>query len=58
MILLRCCMCQGWLVALDTSDDTAGSVSIFDDATTLLPGLELQVAERSIVVLRRPRNGG
>ena len=49
---------DGWLVALDTSDDTAGSVSIFDDATTLLPGLELQVAERSIVVLRRPRNGG
>ena len=49
---------DGWLVALDPSDDTAGSVSIFDDATTLLPGLELQVAERSIVVLRRPRNGG
>jgi glycogen operon protein len=49
---------EGWLVTLDTSDDTAGSVSIFDDATTLLPGLELQVADRSVVVLRRPRNGG
>jgi glycogen operon protein len=47
---------EGWLVALDTSDDTAGSVSIFDDATTLIPGLEFQVADRSVVVLRRPRH--
>jgi isoamylase len=46
---------EGWLVALDTADDTAGSVSIFDDATTLTPGLEFQVADRSVVVLRRPR---
>jgi isoamylase len=46
---------EGWLVALDTHDDQAGSVSIFDDATTLLPGVEFQVADRSVVVLRRPR---
>jgi glycogen operon protein len=46
---------EGWLVALDTHDDQAGSVSIFDDATTLLPGVEFRVADRSIVVLRRPR---
>jgi isoamylase len=46
---------EGWLVALDTQDDQAGSVSIFDDATTLLPGVEFQVADRSVVVLRRPR---
>ena len=48
---------EGWLVALDTHDDQAGSVSIFEDATTLLPGVEFRVADRSIVVLRRPRNG-
>jgi glycogen operon protein len=47
---------EGWLVALDTHDDQAGSVSIFDDATTLLPGVEFRVADRSIVVLRRPRS--
>jgi glycogen operon protein len=46
---------DGWLVALDTSDDQAGIVSVFDDATTLLPGVEVQVAGRSVVVLRRPR---
>ncbi|RYU15266.1 glycogen debranching protein GlgX [Nocardioides iriomotensis] len=48
---------EGWLVALDTADDTAGSVSIFEDATTLLPGVEFQVSDRSLVVLRRPRHG-
>ena len=48
---------EGWLVALDTHDDQAGSVSIFEDATTLLPGVEFRVADRSVVVLRRPRNG-
>jgi isoamylase len=47
---------EGWLVALDTHDDAAGSVSVFDDATTLLPGVEVNVAGRSIVVLRRPRS--
>ena len=46
---------EGWLVALDTSDDQAGSVSVFDDATTLLPGTEVQVSGHSTVVLRRPR---
>jgi glycogen operon protein len=49
---------DGWLVALDTSDDQAGIVSVFDDATTLLPGVEVQVAGRSVVVLRRPRQAG
>ena len=39
-------------------DDQAGIVSVFDDATTLLPGVEVQVAGRSVVVLRRPRQGG
>ena len=29
---------EGWVVALDTHDDEAGSVSFFDDATPLLPG--------------------
>ncbi len=49
---------EGWLVALDTHDDEAGIVSVFDDATTLVPGVEIQVAGRSSVVLRRPRQGG
>ncbi len=49
---------DGWLVALDTADDQAGIVSVFDDATTLLPGVEVQVAGRSVVVLRRPRQNG
>jgi glycogen operon protein len=47
---------DGWLVALDTHDDAAGSVSIFDDATTLVPGVEFAVTDRSVVVLRRPRD--
>jgi glycogen operon protein len=46
---------EGWLVALDTSDDEAGSVSVFDDATTLVPGVDIAVAGRSVLVLRRPR---
>jgi glycogen operon protein len=46
---------DSWLVQLDTSDDQVGIVSVFDDATTLEPGLEFKVTERSIVVLRRPR---
>ena len=46
---------DGWLVQLDTSDDQVGIVSVFDDATTLLPGVEFTVTDRSIVVLRRPR---
>ena len=47
---------EGWLVALDTHEVEAGSVKIFEDATTLLPGIEFIVADRSVVVLRRPRN--
>ena len=48
---------EGWLVALDTHEVEAGSVSIFEDATTLVPGIEFLVADRSVVVLRRPKNG-
>jgi hypothetical protein len=47
---------DGWLVALDTHDDEAGSISLWDDATTLLPGVEVEVTDRSVVVLRRPRD--
>ena len=47
---------EGWVVVLDTHDDTAGSVSFFDDAAPLLPGLEFEVADRSVVVLRKPRS--
>jgi isoamylase len=46
---------EGWQVALDTHDDTAGSVSFFDDAAPLLPGVEFSVADHSVIVLRRPR---
>ncbi len=46
---------EGWLVALDTHDDEAGSVSFFDDVAPLLPGVEFKVAGRSVVILRRPR---
>jgi glycogen operon protein len=47
---------EGWILSLDTHDDTAGSVTFFDDAAPLLPGLEFEVADRSVVVLRRPRS--
>ncbi|MGZ4479072.1 MAG: glycogen debranching protein GlgX [Nocardioidaceae bacterium] len=47
---------DGWLVALDTHNDEAGSISLWDDATTLLPGVEVEVTDRSVVVLRRPRD--
>jgi isoamylase len=47
---------EGWLVALDTFDVEAGSVSFFDDVPPLMPGVEFKVADRSIVVLRRPRS--
>ena len=46
---------EGWVVSLDTHDDTAGSVSYFDDAMPLVPGLQFRVEDRSVVVLRRPR---
>ncbi len=49
---------DGWLVQLDTSDDQTGSVSVFEDATTLLPGVEFDVTARSVVVLRRPTAEG
>ncbi|MGH3330797.1 MAG: glycogen debranching protein GlgX, partial [Nocardioidaceae bacterium] len=43
---------EGWLVALDTSDDQIGIVSVFDDDTTLVPGVEINVTGHSVVVLR------
>ncbi|MEP7090148.1 MAG: alpha-amylase family glycosyl hydrolase, partial [Nocardioidaceae bacterium] len=46
---------EGWVVSLDTNDDAAGSVTMFDAAVSLLPGLEFEVTNRSVVVLRRPR---
>jgi glycogen operon protein len=46
---------EGWLVSLDTNDDAAGIVTLFDEAVPLLPGLQFEVADRSVVVLRRPR---
>jgi glycogen operon protein len=46
---------EGWVVSLDTSDDTAGNITLFDETVPLLPGLEFEVADRSVVVLRRPR---
>ena len=45
---------DGWLVQLDTSDDQTGIVSVFEDATTLLPGLEFTLTEHSVLALRRP----
>jgi glycogen operon protein len=47
---------QGWVVALDTHDDMSGSVSFFDDAAPLLPGIEFEVSDHSVVVLRKPRS--
>jgi isoamylase len=46
---------EGWSIALDTHDDAVGSLSLFDEAVPLLPGLEFDVADHSVVVLRRPR---
>jgi glycogen operon protein len=48
---------EGWSIALDTHDDAVGSLSVFDEPVALLPGLEFDVADHSVVVLRRPRNG-
>ncbi|HET6699734.1 MAG TPA: glycogen debranching protein GlgX [Nocardioidaceae bacterium] len=45
---------EGWHFLLDTSDDEIGRVSVFDDAATVVPGTELTVTGRSVVVLRRP----
>jgi len=44
---------DGWVVALDTSDDQIGIVSVFDDAPMLVAGVEFPVTGRSVVVLRR-----
>jgi glycogen operon protein len=46
---------EGWVVSLDTNDDAAGIVTLFDEAVPLLPGLQFEVTDRSVVVLRRPR---
>ncbi len=46
---------EGWLVELDTHDDQVGSVRLAEPPPALPPGLEFVVADRSIVVLRRPR---
>ncbi len=48
---------DGWVVALDTSDDQIGIVSVFDDAPMLVAGVEFPVTGRSVVVLRRAANG-
>jgi isoamylase len=48
---------DGWIVAVDTSDDQIGIVSVFEDAPVFLPGSEFPVTGRSVVVLRRPLGG-
>ncbi|MGE5719307.1 MAG: glycogen debranching protein GlgX [Nocardioidaceae bacterium] len=48
---------DGWIVALDTSDDQIGIVSVFDDAPILVPGVEFPITGRSVVVLRRAAGG-
>jgi glycogen operon protein len=48
---------DGWIVALDTSDDQIGIVSVFDDAPMFVPGVEFPVTGRSVVVLRRAAGG-
>ena len=46
---------EGWLVELDTHDTAVGSVRLSEPPPALPPGLEFRVADRSIMVLRRPR---
>jgi isoamylase len=46
---------NGWVVALDTSDDQIGIVSVFDDAPMVLGGTEFPVTGRSVAVLRQAR---
>jgi isoamylase len=48
---------DGWIVALDTSDDQIGIVSVFDDAPVFQAGDEFPVTGRSVVVLRRGVGG-
>ncbi|HEU5042642.1 MAG TPA: glycogen debranching enzyme, partial [Nocardioidaceae bacterium] len=45
---------DGWQVVVDTGDDEAGLVA-GEESATLLPGAEFTVKDRSVVVLRRPR---
>jgi glycogen operon protein len=48
---------DGWTVALDTSDDQVGIVSVFDDAPVFDAGTEFPVTGRSVVVLRHTAAG-
>ncbi|HEY0773354.1 MAG TPA: glycogen debranching protein GlgX [Nocardioidaceae bacterium] len=48
---------DGWIVAIDTSDDQIGIVSVFDDAPMFEAGTEFPVTGRSVVVLRHTAGG-
>ncbi|HEU4511912.1 MAG TPA: glycogen debranching protein GlgX [Nocardioidaceae bacterium] len=48
---------DGWHVALDSSDDQIGIVSVFDDAPMFEAGTEFPVTGRSVVVLRHTLGG-
>jgi glycogen operon protein len=41
-----------WQIVFDTSDDEVGSVPLLEEVPLFLPGVELDVADRSITVLR------
>jgi len=45
---------DGWQVLVDTGDDEVG-LAAGEESATLLPGAEFTVTDRSVVVLRRPR---
>ncbi|NUR05387.1 MAG: glycogen debranching protein GlgX [Nocardioidaceae bacterium] len=47
---------DGWTLELDTSDDAVGTASMYEEAVPLLPGLEFDATDHSVVVLRRPRS--
>ena len=44
---------EGWQILLDTSDDAIGTAALGEDIAIVLPGVEVEVADRSIVVLRK-----
>ncbi|MGN6600409.1 MAG: glycogen debranching protein GlgX [Actinomycetes bacterium] len=44
---------EGWQIVLDTSDDAIGTAALGEDVAIVLPGLEIEVSDRSIVVLRK-----
>ena len=44
-----------WVIELDTSRDRSGLAAVLEELPTLQPGDEFQVAGRSMVVVRRPR---